>query len=258
MLTDRKDMNGSGAIIREIAVDYASGSYASNYMYDLPQQIRVYGAGGANGGALTAETNYSYDSTSVSGYSGFKNVAVSGLTTHDDTQTLRGNGTQISQMTGSQLLTTQTIFYNILGEVIQANDAKGNATYYDYTDNFASNASCVPAASFAYPTAIRNALAQNTVNRYNACDGSMASTQDQNDLSSGRAGTVYSFDSMQRPTVVAYPDGGQTTTNYGGSSVPEVITTTKAASPSPSQISAVQLDVLGRTGSETLANGPKC
>jgi YD repeat-containing protein len=66
---------------------------------------------------------------------------------------------------------------------------------------------------------------------------------------------MYTYDGLQRVVNTAYPDGGNSQVDYGGSSVPEVITTTVQASPSPNQVSSTKLDGLGRTITSISANG---
>jgi YD repeat-containing protein len=56
-------------------------------------------------------------------------------------------------------------------------------------------------------------------------------------------------------TNIALPDGGNTQVGYGGSSTPEVITTTTTATPNPSQVSTATLDGLGRVSTVVGANG---
>ena len=240
-----------------------SDNYLNNnhHITDIPHSVTVYGPSGA----VAAQTEYTYDSTTLSTTSGFLGKSVLGLSVngqpiHDDTNfgsamKIRGNLTSISQLTtNGTFITTNTSYYNVLGELIESVDGNNNATYYDYTDDWADS-SCISTPVFAYPTTVKNALGQLTQTTYNSCDGSVASVQDQNDINAGRSGTVYTYDGLQRTTNVAYPDGGNTAIGYGGSSVPEVITTTISASPNPSQVSSTTLDGLGRPLLSTLANG---
>jgi len=263
LISDRKDLDSSGNILRESVVNYYSNPvYTNRYIYDLVQSVKLYGPGGSAGNSSPlAETDYIYDGTPISGYSGFKQNPVGGLSTHDDSnygtnQAIRGNVTSVSQKVGNgSIITTQTFYYNMLGDLIQVIDGKGNATKFDFSDNFAANSGCISGLTFAYPTTVLNALNQQTVRSYNGCDGSLHSTQDQNDLNAGRSGTVYSYDSMQRPTGTVYSDGGQQTVDYGGSTVPEVITTTTLAAPDPSLVDTQTLDAMGRVIHEVYPGG---
>ncbi len=92
-------------------------------------------------------------------------------------------------MNARNFITTATNNYNILGELVSTKDGNGNQTQFDYTDVW--NDTCLTTPVFAYPTTATNALNQETKNVYNSCDGSLASTTDQNDITAGRSGTVY-------------------------------------------------------------------
>lgn len=282
-VTSKKEYDFSGTLVRETDVSYGPSAsdntnlctswnstppwtsvYLQNghHITDIPTSISVYGVGGKSGGSPVAQTNYTYDSTPLSTESGTLQNPVTGLTTiHDDgnfgsSMTIRGNPTVISQMTSSGVfITTHTNYYNILGELIQTMDGNSHSTYYDYTDDW-NDASCGSKPLFGYPTEVTNALGQLTKTTYNSCDGSVASLQDQNDINNGRNGTVYSYDGLQRITGVTLPDGGETTTSYGGSTVPEVITATTLAAPDPNIISTTTLDGLGRTLTTVLTTDP--
>ena len=231
----------------------------NHHITDIPSSITVYGSGGCCSSPI-AQTTYTYDSTSLSTTSGSLGHSVFGLSDHDDTDygsamTVRGNPTVIQQMTAQgSLTTTKTNHYNILGEIVSSVDGDGNTTTFDYTDSW-NDSSCISSSVFAYPTTITNAKSQVSETTYNSCDGSIASSKDQNDINASRAGTVYTYDGLQRVTSLSYPDGGAVSTGYGGSAVPEVITATVAASPSPSQVSSTTLDGLGRAVTAVAANG---
>jgi YD repeat-containing protein len=277
-ISSKKEYDFSGNLMRETDVSYftsaadntnlcpaeewAGNSWDDAYLQnghhivDIPSNVKVYGAGGCCTSPIS-QTNYTYDSTALSTTSGSLGASVLGLqvpwgsggqttSIHDDasfgaSMTRRGNPTVISQGNSQT-----TLYYNILGEVVKTVDGRGYATYFDYTDSW-NDASCISTHVFAYPTTVTNALGQQAKTTYNSCDGSASSVQDQNDINAGRAATVYTYDNMQRVTSVSYPDGGNTGTNYGGTAIPEVITTTTTATPSPSQVSSATLDGMGRT-----------
>jgi RHS repeat-associated protein len=281
----KKEYGFSGTLVRETDVSYFTNStddtnlcqsnwtqsnlptwstpYLKNnhHIIDIPQSVTVYGPSGS-GGAPVAQTNFTYDSTPLSTDSGPLGNPVTGLTAiHDDanfgsSMTIRGNPTVVSQLTSSgAFITTNTSYYNILGELIQSVDGDGHSTYYDFTDSW-NDASCGSTPVFGYSTEVTNALGQATKTTYNSCDGSVASVQDQNDINNGRKGTVYSYDGLQRITGVTLPDGGETTTSYGGSTVPEVITATTLAAPDPNIITQTTLDGMGRTLTTVLTTDP--
>ncbi len=228
------------------------------HIIDIPQSITVYGAGGV-GSTPVAQTNFTYDSTALTATSGSAGTPVVGLAGHDDpdfgmSMTHRGNPTVISQMTSPGNFITTTNIYNILGELVSTTDGNGNQTQADYSDSW-NDASCISSPVFAYLTTVTNALGQDTKNTYNSCDGTLASIKDQNDINAGRNGTVYIYDGLQRVTNVALPDLGNTQVNYGGSSVPEIITTTVSADPDPARVSTQTLDVLGRASTVVTPSG---
>jgi RHS repeat-associated protein len=234
------------------------------HITDIPQSVTVYGPGGVNSTPI-AQTNFTYDSPTLKTTSGSAGASVLHLNGHDDadfgqTMIYRGNPTVISRLTTpGTFITTATNTYNILGELVSTVDGNGNTTQFDYTDVWNDN--CITTPVFAYPTTVTNALNQETKNSYNSCDGSLASTKDQNDINAGRSGTVYMYDGLQRVTNIALPDGGNTqvcygvSPCYGGSSVPEVIQTTTTATPNPTQVSTTTLDGLGRVSTVVAANG---
>ena len=286
-VSTKKEYDFSGNLARETDVSYyttasdnsnlctefqypgsfASGgpSWGSPYLQTrrnisaIPSSVKVYGPSGSSGAPI-AETAYTYDSTDLSTSSGSAGNSVLGLAVHDDVNfgsgtMLRGNLTAVSQMVSQgTFITTKTNDYNILGEVVKSTDGNGNSTNYDFTDKW-NDSSCISAPVFAYPTTITNAKGQVSHTTYNSCDGSIASVQDPNDISTGRSGTVYTYDGRQRVTNISYPDTGNTSTDYGGSVNPEVMTTKVAQTASTNQVSTVTLDGLGRAVTSVGANG---
>lgn len=280
----KQEYDSGGSLLRETDVNYYTSSsdntalcwpsgtptftdgYLQNghHIADIPQSATVYGAGGCCSSPI-AETIYSYDSTNLTATSGSLGNPVLGLQAggtelHDDqhfgtSMLTRGNLTQVQQMTTpGTFVNTRTNYYNILGELIQSIDANNNVTNYDYTDSW-NESSCLPYATFAYLTTATNAKTQKSQSTYNSCDGSVASEKDPNDIANGRAGTVYTYDGLQRVTNTSYPDTGSTGVDYGGSAVPEVITITVQAAPDPNEVSSKTLDGLGRTSTSVAANG---
>jgi len=280
-ISTKKEYDFSGSLLRETDVSYFTSAsdntnlcgvfypgtttwnspwlQTNRHIIAIPSSVKVYGPSGSSSTPI-AETDYTYDSTSLSTESGSALNSVVGLPVHNDanfgaSMTLRGNPTVISQMVSpGTFITTKTNYYNILGELVKTVDGNGNATNYDFTDRW-SDSSCISSAVYAYPTTITNAKGQVSQFTYNSCDGSVASVKDPNDISAGRAGTVYTYDGRQRVTNISYPDGGNIATDYGGSTTPEVITATVTATPSPSQVSTTTLDGLGRTITTVAPNG---
>lgn len=281
-ISSKQEYDSGGSLIRETDVQFftspsdnaalcsSSGSpsftdpYLQNghHIADIPQSVTSYGSSGSNG-AIVAQTIYTYDSTTLSTSSGSSGNPVLGLETsgnrplHDDanfgsSMTVRGNPTVIQRYVSPGQYARTTNYYNVLGELVKTVDPNGNPTQFDYTDTW-NDASCLGWATFAYATTITNARGQLTETAYNSCDGSTASTKDQNDISANRGGTVYTYDGLQRTTNISYPDGGNTGIDYGGSAVPEVITTTINASPDPNEGTVATLDGLGRAVSNQTA-----
>ena len=203
----KKEYDYSGSLIRETDASYYTsasdnlalcsqsgsiptwtGTFLQNghHIVDIPQSVTVYGPGGCCSSPV-AQTNYTYDSTALSTTSAFTGGnSVLGLPMHDDanfgaSMRVRGNPTVISRMTlPGTFVTTDTNYYNILGELVQTVDGNGNSTNFDFTDSW-RDSSCISSAVFAYPTTLTNAKAQTSKITYDSCDGAVASVRDQNE-----------------------------------------------------------------------------
>src|SRR5204863_301768 len=79
----------------------------------------------------------------------------------------------------------------------------------------------------------------------------------QNDINAGRAGTVFTYDGMNRPLTTSYTDGGQTSLNYNGDPVPPHTTKTVLATPNPNIVSDDFYDGLGRVSSNQITSDPE-
>jgi YD repeat-containing protein len=243
---------------REATYIYQPGvAYANAHILDRVQIQSVYDHGG-----LISQTTNSYDTTGLTATSGSDATSVAGLSTHDDAHygtgnTTRGNLTAVTEMVNATTsILTHTYYYNILGDLVESTDGNSHSTYFDYTDSW-NDASCATTPLFAYPTTVTNALGYLRKTTYNSCDGTVANTQDQNDINAGRTGTSYVHDQRQRVTSETFPDGGSTTISYGGTAIPQVISTTTVATPNPSRVTATTLDGFGRVSQTTLASDPQ-
>ncbi len=129
---------GMPAVDRTTTITYLGGtSYFNANIVNRPTSVTVTDASGT-----VAQTNYSYDgSTLISGAVG-SCPAVTGAAGHDDTNygsgnTVRGNLTQIQRLiSGTSNYVTTTMTYDITGQVRTSTDIKQNVTSYCYADNF--------------------------------------------------------------------------------------------------------------------------
>ena len=247
--------NGSpGPLLRKTDYTYLHNSnqtYANLNIVDRPTSVIVYNGAGT----IVSQTQYEYDNYTAG-------IQLSGAVQHDSARgasyLTRRNVTAVERWrnTDGSWLTTRNQ-YDDAGNVLTQTDPRGNATTFSYVDKWSPNSpSCVSGSTKAFPTTVTypTTVTNKAVTTYNACDGSVYSVQDQNDLNNSRSGTVYTYDSMWRVTNVSYPDGGNEATNYGGSTLPEVITRTVTATPSPSIVSTQTLDGLGRTSQTALTS----
>lgn len=199
-------------------------------------------------GNPAAETDYSYDGSSVSQVTAVQ---------HDDTDygtsfNFRGNRTNVTRKcTGcTNALTTYT--YDMTGQVLSKTDPCGNTTCgditngtsfttsYSYTDSYSIGTP--PGSTNAYVTTVTlptvNGVTAHEYYKYRYDDGQLTFSQDQNQHNAGgTVGTSYTFnDSLHRLTQANYPDGGQTSYAYNDSAYnpstpsPSVTTTTEITS----------------------------
>jgi hypothetical protein len=106
--------------------------------------------------------------------------------------------------TGSYLVTTQQ--YDVLGNAVTVTDPGGHATQNDFTDRFTDS---ISRNSFAYSTKVTDASGFYAQSTYDFNTGLVKQTTD----SLSRT-TTTTYDLMDRPTQVNYPDGGQTNDSY--------------------------------------------
>jgi YD repeat-containing protein len=157
-----------------------------------------------------AETDYSYDGSSLTGTSSVINHDYSN---YGSSYTNRGNATAMSKWvntSGSSLTWNYT--YDDTGQELSMADPKGNSTGYSYTDAFPVCGS--PSGSTnAYVTKITDAKGFTQSFTYRYCDGQLNTAIDRNTQT-----TTYSYaDSLDRLTSISYPDKGLTTYGYASS-----------------------------------------
>lgn len=214
-------------------------------------------------GTKFKETDYSYDTTSLTSKTSFPQ--------HDDTNfgtgnTVRGNRTSISQwVSGTTSITTATVYYDTTGQMVQGKDANNNSTTFDYTDCFLTGN---PPGTYS-PTPTNAHLTKTTLpngNTVTACyyynTGKTAWTKDQNAnqmwhyfaLSGG------SNDPFDREMEETFPGGGWVLNNYTSSTQLDTYLGIQDATASTSCSSCrhdrTVRDTLGRAKDQYLVNDP--
>jgi len=238
---------------RETAITYQSfpptpSFPASNSIFDRPSSVITYGAG-----ARVAETDYSYDQTSVSAVSANNRDE----TNYGPGYNNRGNATTIARQcfngpcaSGSPI--SKYTFYET-GQVLSSKDPRGNSTQYSYTDNHTScGGSAPPGSTNAYLTQITDALGHSQTFCYGYSDGQLRGATDPN----GRTTTYQYNDSLTRPTNIGYPDGGQTSISYSDSAPSPSVTTSKLMTSGQSITNLAVSDGIGHVTQTQLTTDP--
>ncbi|MGD0224645.1 MAG: RHS repeat-associated core domain-containing protein [Terriglobia bacterium] len=198
------------AYARLTAIQYQSFAATPIYtagpsIFDRPASVVINGSGGR-----AAETDYTYDGSSVTGTSAVKNHDYSNYSSSFNN---RGNATSMSKWvntSGSSLTWNYT--YDDTGQVLSMKDPKTNSTTYSYTDSFAGCGSASGSTN-AYLTTITDAKGFTQSFTYRYCDGQLNSATDRNSKT-----TSYSYESLlNRLGSITYPDTGSTTYGYASS-----------------------------------------
>jgi len=251
---------------RATALQYRA--IGSNNNINRPYSVTV-----TAGGSTVSQTLITYDS--YSGGSGAcpnsSLTAVSGVINHDDTNfgasnTARGNPTQISRwVSGSTYLTT-SIAYDTTGQVLSVCDPAGYAITYKYADNFYSDNSASPPASFtpslngatittnAYATTVTDSIGSTTAGYYFG-SGKSAFASDYNGIKS----YAHFMDQADRPTGTSGPIGWSLSTYVSPTQV-DSFSAVGDTSPSTGCASCLHaqaiLDALGRVTDQYVVNNP--
>ena len=274
---------GQSSPSRKTITNYQTFPTTPHYIFDRPCQLIT--EDGSNNSY--AETDYLYDGgTSTCGSAGTPSTtAVSNLPTgtHDETlfapgsTTSRGNITTVTKKClQSCTNATTTYAYDETGQVLSATDPCGNSTCGDmsatshttsfsYADSYTvlsggANSGYTPTHNTnAYLTKITNPLGQKSSFTYDYNNGQLTVSTDEN-LQSTRF--LYN-DPFSRPTLVNYPDGGQTTLAYNDApynpSTPSPsVTTTKAMTTSTNLTTLAAADGLGHVVETLLTSDPDC
>ena len=183
-------------------------------------------------GTTNAETDYDYDETAVTPISAPQHVAPSWQ---------RGNLTSIHRLvSGTTKITAATMTYDGGGQVLTTTDANNNPpTTYGYdsgTDTFLTKVT--------RPTT--NGVAHISSAIYDIQSGLMTSSTDENSQT-----TAYTYDGLERPKTISYPDGGETTFSYTPTSTTQAVLQSGATTLN----TTVDVDGYGRTISVDSPNG---
>jgi len=239
---------------------------------DRPATVKIY-LNGANG-TLEAETDYSYDQSTVS--------SVPSATQHDETNysssstAPRGNATTVvkkclqSAPACSSGNPTTTYSYDETGQITSMKDPNSNTTQYSYADSYTSGTP--PGNTNAYLTKVTqpttNGVAHIESYSYSYADGQLTKSTDQNSevttyaYNTPPSGCSYS-DGLDRLSQINFPDGGETMYCYNdapyNSSTPSPsVATTKLGSPSPNVTTLTASDGLGHAVRSVLTSDPDC
>jgi RHS repeat-associated protein len=222
-----------GSLIRKTLTSYAS---LGNNINDRPSSVAVYAAGASN---PSSQTTYNYDQGSVTATSGTpQHVSVSGA---------RGNVTTTTyNVTTSSTISTTTTYFDTGMEQTRT-DSNGNQFTYAY-----GSASC--GNSFA--TSISMPLSLSWSQTWNCNGGLIASKTDENVQV-----TNYSYDLLNRPAQINYPDGGWDLMSYTGAnqldSYKGITDTTPSMSCTSCTHTQRNLDSQGRESTSVLVSDPE-
>ena len=194
------DFDGS-TNLRIAYINYAS---PGNGIVSEPSDVTV--TDGA--GNWVGRTVYVYDETAL--------TATSGAPNHDyanygSSFTQRGNLTTAKQWVSGSTYIAIASTYDDLGNLRSSTDAGGHQTTFDYTDSYSdgqNHNSQAFATTMTYPaTASGGGPTQSHVvkNKYYWPSAMIYQATDQNNQV-----TTYTYDNMWRPSMISYPDGGQT------------------------------------------------
>jgi len=218
----------SGSLVRSVQTTYlkdnSTASYVSQYnMINYPSLVTLMNASSS----VVSQVQYTYDEYSASycsqhypaGLSGIPMLSpIMGAAGHDDANhgsgfVARGNPTTISY-SGVSVSSPVVVHkcYDTLGNVAQIIDGNGNATRFNYVDNFYET-KCLPnegtSPTYAFPTTVTDPLGHQTITSYYSCYRAAESVRSPNDIANGRSGTSYSYDSAFRQSCSTTPDGGE-------------------------------------------------
>ena len=244
------------------SIIYLTGTaYTNANIINRPTSITVKDGSGN----LLAQTNISYDSTSL--------VSITGTTHHNDTNygtgyTTRGNPTQIQRCaaissSSCTSYATATLNYDTTGQVVSVQDPNGNITNLSYADNYFNDsgqppsAYTPPAPTNAYLTKMTLPITGSLQFGYYYGTGKRAFATDQNSAST----YTHFLDSLDRLTNIYLPAGGWTLTTYASETQADTYTgigtTSASTSCSSCRHDEVLLDSWGRPQDSILVSDPQ-
>ncbi len=218
------------------------------------------GAGASNcaESSAAARNEFSIDHNSLDGRSSPSGHDSSGFAT---TYTVRGNRTRLRRwLNPGNTRISQTLTYDILGNVTNVVDFNGNTTTISYNDDFTTTSRPPSGTStFAFPTTITHdpsGLNHKLKFKYDYDLGRQTEAKDENDYR-----TTFTYDDkLDRPTAITDPLDAATTFAYDDDN--NIVTTTRQQDSCTSTadiVGKVVFDGFGRqVRSEQRENGAKC
>ena len=213
-----------GALLRKEVWTYGYG------VASLPTQDEVFD--GSNN--EVGNTLYGYDGATL--------TTSSGVPQHESQESLsgpRGNLTSVTSYASATTSVAQSYTYEDTGSVLTSTGPSGTTTYtYDPT--------FVYQAGVSLPTPSSGVTVASSAGFDTTYTGLPLSSTDPN----RQPTTINTYDSMLRPTLITYPDRGQTTLTY----TPTTLAMTSLQTEGASSNSEVQYDSYGRTSRAEVAN----
>ena len=243
----------------------SGGDELKSYLPSVVTKQWLCGAGSSScaESAAAARNEFSIDHNSLASRSSPSGHDSSGFAT---TYTVRGNRTRLRRwLNPGNTRITQTLTYDILGNVTNVVDFNGNTTTISYDDDFifATNSSRPPTgtSTFAFPTTITRDAGTGKLNhklkfKYDYDLGRQTEAKDENDYK-----TTFTYDDkLDRPTAITDPLDAATTFAYDDDN--NIVTTTRQQDSCASTadiVGKVVFDGFGRqVRSEQRENGAKC
>ncbi len=268
--------NAPGPLLRRTKKTYLHSSGNPGYTNYLSRNIvnKVLtdmvctGTATCNGsGDQTALTQYEYDNY-VAGTNALINTSGTPAPQHDYTNysstfTYRGNVTRVKRWRNTDgVYITDTYTYDDLGNIRAIADPLGHTTSWSYADSW-YDSHCPVQTGYtgqAYPTQMTDALSHLVQVSYYQCTGLKQAHKDQNDITAGRTGTLFSYDLLGRPTLkqdthLSTGSFGQTTNTYNDIA-PVSVTTNTTVTSALSINSVATKDGLGRLIQPVLTSDP--